>query len=49
MKTYNKELKTMLAIGGWNEGSRRFSPLVEDPVRRRTFIRWAGHSTILQY
>ncbi len=48
MKTYNKELKTMLAIGGWNEGSRRFSPLVEDPVRRRTFIRWAGYSTILQ-
>jgi GH18 family chitinase len=39
LKTYNKELKTMLAIGGWNEGSKRFSPLVEDPVRRRTFIR----------
>ena len=40
LKTYNKELKTMLAIGGWNEGSKRFSPLVEDPARRRTFIRF---------
>ena len=39
LKTYNKDLKTMLAIGGWNEGSSRFSPLVEDPERRNTFIR----------
>jgi chitinase len=42
LKTYNKELKTMLAIGGWNEGSTRFSPLVEDQDRRRTFIRYDG-------
>ncbi|KAI8437142.1 hypothetical protein MSG28_010491 [Choristoneura fumiferana] len=27
LKTYNKNLKTMLAIGGWNEGSTRFSPM----------------------
>jgi len=38
LKTYNRELKTMLAIGGWNEGSTRFSPLVADPERRRTFV-----------
>ena len=35
LKTYNKDLKTMLAIGGWNEGSKRFSPLVADPDRRQ--------------
>ena len=41
LKTYNKDLKTLLAIGGWNEGSKRFSPLVGDKERRRTFIRSA--------
>jgi len=41
LKTYNKELKTMLAIGGWNEGSRRFSPLVADRDRRQVFIKSA--------
>ena len=41
LKTYNRDLKTLLAIGGWNEGSRRFSPLVADPARRKTFIRSA--------
>lgn len=23
LKSYNKNLKTMIAIGGWNEGSKR--------------------------
>lgn len=39
LKTYNKNLKTMLAIGGWNEGSARFSPLVADPERRRELVK----------
>ncbi|XP_046596940.1 mucin-4 [Neodiprion lecontei] len=39
LKTYNKNLKTMLAVGGWNEGSSRFSPLVADPDRRKEFVR----------
>ncbi|XP_022207565.2 serine-rich adhesin for platelets [Nilaparvata lugens] len=39
LKTYNKNLKTMLAIGGWNEGSARFSPLVADEERRREFVK----------
>ncbi|XP_049784053.1 serine-rich adhesin for platelets-like [Schistocerca cancellata] len=39
LKTYNKDLKTMLAIGGWNEGSTRFSPLVADAERRKEFVK----------
>ncbi|KAJ8889916.1 hypothetical protein PR048_009421 [Dryococelus australis] len=39
LKTYNKELKTMLAIGGWNEGSARFSSLVADEERRTEFVK----------
>ncbi|XP_063989735.1 mucin-2 isoform X3 [Diachasmimorpha longicaudata] len=39
LKTYNKNLKTMLAIGGWNEGSSRFSPMVADPERRRELVK----------
>ncbi|XP_046681145.1 uncharacterized protein LOC124367957 isoform X1 [Homalodisca vitripennis] len=39
LKSYNKNLKTMLAIGGWNEGSARFSPLVADEERRAEFVK----------
>nr|CAD7599878.1 unnamed protein product [Timema genevievae] len=39
LKTYNKQLKTMLAIGGWNEGSARFSSLVADEERRAEFVK----------
>ncbi|XP_044257284.1 uncharacterized protein LOC123006669 isoform X3 [Tribolium madens] len=39
LKTYNKNLKTMLAIGGWNEGSSRFSPMVANPDRRKELIK----------
>ncbi|XP_017764773.1 PREDICTED: uncharacterized protein LOC108554119 [Eufriesea mexicana] len=39
LKTYNKNLKTLLAIGGWNEGSSRFSPMFADPDRRREFVK----------
>ncbi|XP_043270406.1 serine-rich adhesin for platelets-like [Venturia canescens] len=39
LKTYNKDLKTMVAIGGWNEGSSRFSPMVADPQRRKEFVK----------
>ncbi|XP_047533085.1 mucin-5AC isoform X2 [Vanessa atalanta] len=39
LKTYNKNLKTLLAIGGWNEGSSRFSPMVAAKDRRREFVR----------
>ncbi|XP_061716558.1 mucin-2 [Cydia pomonella] len=39
LKTYNKNLKTMLAIGGWNEGSTRFSPMVASKAARKEFVR----------
>ncbi|KAL5275103.1 Cht6 family protein [Megaselia abdita] len=39
LKTYNKNLKTLLAIGGWNEASSRFSPLVANAERRAEFVR----------
>nr|AZS52293.1 chitinase 6-2 [Plutella xylostella] len=39
LKTYNKNLKTLLAIGGWNEGSSRFSPMVASRERRKEFVR----------
>ncbi|KAF7990451.1 hypothetical protein HCN44_000256 [Aphidius gifuensis] len=39
LKTYNKNLKTMLAIGGWNEGSSRFSSMVADPNRRKELVK----------
>jgi GH18 family chitinase len=29
----------MLAIGGWNEGSSRFSPMVANPDRRKELIK----------
>ncbi|XP_045127406.1 proteoglycan 4-like isoform X2 [Portunus trituberculatus] len=38
LKQYNKGLKTLLAIGGWNEGSGRFSELVSLPELRKAFI-----------
>ncbi|KAH9632906.1 hypothetical protein HF086_002728 [Spodoptera exigua] len=49
LKTYNKNLKTMLAIGGWNEGSTRFSPMVGSRERRKEFVRNAikpEHNTV---
>ncbi|XP_027843401.2 LOW QUALITY PROTEIN: mucin-5AC [Aphis gossypii] len=39
LKTYNKNLKTLLAIGGWNEGSARFSKLVDDEDNRKEFVK----------
>lgn len=39
LKTYNKNLKTMLAIGGWNEGSTRFSPMVASADRRKELVK----------
>lgn len=39
LKTYNKKLKVLLAIGGWNEASGRFSPLVANSEKRKAFTK----------
>ncbi|KAK9954432.1 hypothetical protein ABG768_016499 [Culter alburnus] len=38
LKTRNPNLKTLLAVGGWNFGSARFSIMVSTPENRQTFI-----------
>ncbi|XP_015280379.1 PREDICTED: chitotriosidase-1-like [Gekko japonicus] len=38
LKHRNPSLKTLLAIGGWNFGSAKFSAMVATPANRRTFI-----------
>ncbi|XP_034356560.1 chitinase-like protein 4 [Arvicanthis niloticus] len=39
LKDRNTELKTLLAIGGWNFGSVPFSAMVSSPQNRQTFIK----------
>uniref|UniRef100_UPI00398F3E29 acidic mammalian chitinase-like isoform X2 n=1 Tax=Pristiophorus japonicus TaxID=55135 RepID=UPI00398F3E29 len=38
LKTKNNNLKTLLAIGGWNFGTTRFTSMVATPQTRATFI-----------
>jgi len=38
LKKTNPQLKTILAIGGWNEGSINFSNMAADPAKRAVFI-----------
>ncbi|XP_055374480.1 chitinase-3-like protein 1 [Condylostylus longicornis] len=38
LKKINPNLKTIAAVGGWNEGSIKFSEAAKDPVKRRRFI-----------
>ncbi|KAG5676387.1 hypothetical protein PVAND_006227 [Polypedilum vanderplanki] len=41
-KRTNSHLKVLLAIGGWNEGSRNYSELAGDPRRRGRFVKQAS-------
>jgi len=38
LKKVNPALKTILAIGGWNEGSTKYSKMVSDAASRAVFI-----------
>ncbi|KAM9217372.1 LOW QUALITY PROTEIN: acidic mammalian chitinase-like [Leptosomus discolor] len=38
LKNQNSNLKTLLAIGGWNFGTAKFSTMVSTPENRQTFI-----------
>jgi len=31
-------LKVLLAVGGWNEGSEKYSKMAADPIKRGRFI-----------
>lgn len=38
LKAVNPDLKTLAAVGGWNEGSKKFSIVAANSVRRKQFI-----------
>ncbi|KAF2367148.1 Chitin binding domain [Trinorchestia longiramus] len=38
LKNANPNLKALLAIGGWNEGSAKYSAMAANPAARSTFI-----------
>ncbi|XP_063372990.1 probable chitinase 2 [Cydia amplana] len=38
LKQQNAKLKTILAVGGWNEGSAKYSTMAASATQRKTFI-----------
>ncbi|CAG2104302.1 unnamed protein product [Medioppia subpectinata] len=38
LRQKNPNLKTMISIGGWNEGSDKYSKMVSNPESRRVFV-----------
>ncbi|XP_055917102.1 chitinase-3-like protein 1 [Eupeodes corollae] len=41
LKNKNPDLKVLAAVGGWNEGSLKFSEVANDPIKRNTFVKSA--------
>jgi chitinase len=39
LKLVNPKLKTLAAVGGWNEGSHKFSVAAKDPAMRTRFVK----------
>ena len=50
-----KSFQVTLAIGGWNEGSERYSLMAKDPTKRATFVKvnqmlcFPGYNTFFLY
>ncbi|XP_001663099.2 chitinase-3-like protein 1 [Aedes aegypti] len=42
LKNSNHKLKTLVAVGGWNEGSEKFSTVAESPILRKRFAQDAA-------
>ena len=42
LKARNPALKVMLAIGGWNEGGKKYSAMVASKASREKFIKAIG-------
>ena len=38
LKQYNPDLKVMIAIGGWNEGTKKYSDMALNSESRSTFV-----------
>ena len=38
LRSANSHLTTMIAIGGWNEGSTKYSAMASNPGSRKTFV-----------
>lgn len=38
LRLLNPNLKTLLSVGGWNEGATAYSKMAADPLKRQTFI-----------
>ena len=38
LRTVNPHLTTIIAIGGWNEGSDKYSRMASNPSTRKTFV-----------
>ena len=38
MKAYNPEMKTLLAVGGWNFGTEEMTLMLSTPENRKKFI-----------
>ncbi|XP_017492169.1 PREDICTED: chitinase-3-like protein 1, partial [Rhagoletis zephyria] len=38
LRNYNPNLATLISIGGWNEGSNKYSAMVSNPASRATFV-----------
>ncbi|XP_066245992.1 probable chitinase 10 [Euwallacea similis] len=39
LKTQNPNLKVLVSLGGWNEGSQKYSVVAADPAKRQTLVK----------